>query len=285
MNNEPHSNPQRLHELLADRALGALSAQEQTELDQLLKSSAVDPESFERAAALAALALNPGPHEPMPAELMARISHDAERHLAAARQARPKPSQSHRESRTVSPAVIVAPKRGARKREVLAWCASAACLLLAVLTWLHYRPANPNPAATTTLAEARQALIQESPDAVQVAWTSTEEPTAKGAGGDVVWSNAKQQGFLRLQGLAANDAKTSQYQLWIFDAKQDERYPIDGGVFDVDPNSGEVIVPIRAKLHVVDPKMFAVTIEKPGGVVVSSRDRIALLAKVASSDK
>ena len=79
--------------------------------------------------------------------------------------------------------------------------------------------------------------------------------------------------------------KETQYQLWIFDAKQDERYPIDGGVFDVDPQSGDVIVPIRAKLHVVDPKMFAVTVEKPGGVVVSSRDRIALLAKVDNSGR
>ena len=40
-----------------------------------------------------------------------------------------------------------------------------------------------------------------------------------------------------------------------------------------------MIVPIHAKLHVVDPKMFAVTVEKPGGVVVSDRKHIAVLAK------
>ena len=50
---------------------------------------------------------------------------------------------------------------------------------------------------------------------------------------------------------------------------------------DLDKATGDVIVPIRAKLHVVDPKIFAVTVEKPGGVVVSSRDRIALLAKTS----
>jgi hypothetical protein len=33
------------------------------------------------------------------------------------------------------------------------------------------------------------------------------------------------------------------------------------------------------KLRVIDPKMFAVTVEKLDGVVVSSRKRISLLAK------
>jgi hypothetical protein len=43
-----------------------------------------------------------------------------------------------------------------------------------------------------------------------------------------------------------------------------------------------VIIPITAKLEVRDPAMFAVTIEKPGGSVVSSRDRIVVLAPVAA---
>jgi hypothetical protein len=54
---------------------------------------------------------------------------------------------------------------------------------------------------------------------------------------------------------------------------------LDGGVFDI-PTTGEVIVPINAKLQVREPFMFAITIEKPGGVVVSSRERLPLLAKV-----
>ena len=39
-------------------------------------------------------------------------------------------------------------------------------------------------------------------------------------------------------------------------------------------------MPIQAKLHVEEVYMFAITIEKPGGVVVSSRERLPLLAKV-----
>ena len=50
-------------------------------------------------------------------------------------------------------------------------------------------------------------------------------------------------------------------------------------MFDVTPNArGEVIIPIEAKLAVAKPKLFAITVEKPGGVVVSKRERIVLTA-------
>ena len=39
-----------------------------------------------------------------------------------------------------------------------------------------------------------------------------------------------------------------------------------------------VFVPIDARVPVGDVAMFAVTVEPPGGVVVSTRERIALLA-------
>jgi hypothetical protein len=43
-----------------------------------------------------------------------------------------------------------------------------------------------------------------------------------------------------------------------------------------------VIVPIQARLPVRDAAMFAVTLERAGGVVVSEREHIVVLAKVAS---
>jgi anti-sigma-K factor RskA len=96
----------------------------------------------------------------------------------------------------------------------------------------------------------------------------------------VVWNNEQQQGFMRFKaGMPANDPRRDQYQLWIFDAQRDERYPIDGGVFDVTPGQ-EVIVPIRAALRVKQPTLFAVTLEPPGGVVVSDRKHILVVAKV-----
>ena len=85
---------------------------------------------------------------------------------------------------------------------------------------------------------------------------------------------------MRFVGLAANDPTVSQYQLWIFDKARDQAYPVDGGVFDVS-GSGEVIVPIDPKIHVDDATLFAVTVERPGGVVVSKRERIVVTAKAS----
>ena len=95
----------------------------------------------------------------------------------------------------------------------------------------------------------------------------------------MVWSDDKQSGYMTFKGLEANDVSKEQYQLWIFDETQDEATPIDGGVFDVS-SDGEVTVPIDAKLEVKKPKLFAVTVEKPGGVVVSKREKIVAIGKV-----
>lgn len=100
-----------------------------------------------------------------------------------------------------------------------------------------------------------------------------------GPAGDVVWSDQLNSGFMRIDGLETNDPTVSQYQLWIFRGTDPgaEAHPVDGGVFDV-LEPGEVIVPIDAKLDVGSAGLFAVTVEKPGGVVVSGRERIVAVA-------
>jgi anti-sigma-K factor RskA len=132
------------------------------------------------------------------------------------------------------------------------------------------------PPRVPTPGERRAELLAQAPDARTIDWSVTPDPAAKGANGDVVWSESRQQGYMRIRGLAANDPKATQYQLWIFDGKRDQAHPVDGGVFDV--VDGEVVVPIRAAIRVFEPKLFAVTVEKPGGVVVSKRERIVLTA-------
>ena len=128
-----------------------------------------------------------------------------------------------------------------------------------------------------------QAIAAE-PDALRLPWQATSDPTAANAAGEVVWSGTRQTGFMRIRGLASNDPARLQYQLWVFDAQRDDRYPVDGGVFDVPAGRQEVVVPIDVKLPVDDAVLFAVTVEKPGGVVVSSRERIALLAQPEASN-
>lgn len=159
-------------------------------------------------------------------------------------------------------------------RESLAWLAFAASLLLAFVLW---RSDNDAENLLSAIPGRAQLLAQAS-DVIQVAWSEGKHPFNQTVNGDVVWSNQQQTGYMRFVGMPPNDPSVEQYQLWIIDPQRDDE-PIDGGVFDI-PSSGEVIVPIQAKLQVIQPAAFAITIEKPGGVVVSTQDQLPLLAQV-----
>jgi len=240
----PHAS-----ELLADRAVYGVDEAEARELRAM---SADGDDSFDLAAA--AIDLATVPIEPMPAGVAHRILATHQRTLTG--------------WAVMSGKSVAAP---ARRRRPLVWFATAASILLvaAAASWL-LRGQPP-----ITVAAARAQLIDSAPDAARLTWTATAE--AGGASGDVVWSASAQRGYMRFVDLPANDPTKTQYQLWIFDREREQAYPVDGGVFDV-PAAGEVIVPITAKLHVGDATGFAVTIEKPGGVVVSKRERIAVTA-------
>jgi hypothetical protein len=161
------------------------------------------------------------------------------------------------------------------------WLAAAACLALAIgsLVIRTTSIATSDPPKIEAPSDAREALLARAKDVVRADWTAATDPTGHGVSGDVVWSASEQKGYMRFKGLAKNDPKATTYQLWIFDAEQDEKYPVDGGIFAV--SGGDVIVPITAKLEVKKPKLFAITIEKPGGVVVSKRDRLVVTAAIA----
>lgn len=301
----------RREELLVDRALAGLDVDEAAEL-LALQGDEGDDEAFDRAAAAIDLGCIDEPLSPLPAALRAKIEATALQAFAA-RAAAETPAP-------VAPAapVAVADDRGAVAEppaapplaEVISldrlrsaertrwtgWLVAAACFALALASWLS-RPKEPTalptppspPSAVVpqpeppppTIAEQRAALLASGKDAVRVDWTATKDAAAAGASGDVVWSNALQRGYMRFRGLAANDPGQRQFQLWIFDKSRDERFPVDGGVFDIDPETGEVIVPITAKIRVEKPSLFAVTVEKPGGVVVSKREHIVLTAAMS----
>ena len=141
------------------------------------------------------------------------------------------------------------------------WVLAAACL---VLLLRDRRPLEPTGAGEQSPAiYAFENLDAGHPDVT----------------GRVVWDASEGRGHMVFENMPVNDPDAEQYQLWIFDRNQQDEYPIDGGVFDIG-NTGEVRVPIDPKLGVRDAWMFAVTVEKPGGVVVSSRERLVLLAKV-----
>ena len=257
---------ERMLELQAERAIRGLSPADQAELDRLVERAGDDDGSLEQAAAAAHLALEAviggkGPRA-LPAALREKLIASGREHVA---RERPRTARDGRGRR--APGWI----------GWSGWIAAAAAAVIAVLAWLP-REAGPTPAKS--LAELREELVAKEPDHVVATWKPGPDAQGKDVSGDLVWSPRAQKGFVRFRGLPKNDAAKAQYQLWIFDAKQDERYPIDAGVFDVDAASGEAIVRIDARLAVVDPKMFAVTIEKPGGVVVSAREHIVALAQL-----
>lgn len=277
---------ERLLDLLSDRALFELSADEQNELDDLLKIFPEwrDDDTFSlTAAAISLSALDTC--EEMPASLRNKIIADSSQYFAG------EPGEErHREpvlssvAGTRSNVIEFKPKRF--DWNWLGWAvAAAACVALVVNIWMSRAPQGPDLVAVPPIeqvkdkAQLRQELIDNSADLTKANWGTGNVKELTEIAGDVVWSDARQAGYLRLKGLPANDGTKETYQLWIFDETQDAKTPIDGGVFNVN-TSGEVIIPIDAKLKAKNPKMFAITIEKPGGVVVSDRMKVAALAKV-----
>jgi hypothetical protein len=204
---------------------------------------------------------------------------------------RPPASEPRPMPRAAEPTNVVSIATARPKPSMLPWFAAAACLGLAVgsIAYFTTRDGKAPPVASNlpieskpSASEARAKLLAEAKDVVRTAWGETGDQAGKGETGEVVWSNERQEGYMTFRAVAANDPKATQYQLWIFDAERDERYPVDGGVFDVDTSKGEVTIPISAKVAVGKPTLFAVTVEKPGGVVVSKRERIVVAAKTAS---
>lgn len=108
--------------------------------------------------------------------------------------------------------------------------------------------------------------VQSAPDVVRLQWRSDISGYEE-VRGEIVWSDALQAGEMRFAGLPPNDPESQQYQLWIVDPDRGE-HPVDGGVFDASADV-DIVVPVDAKLNVVEPVAFAVTLEQRGGVVVS----------------
>ena len=285
----PQKQPdEAMLDLLIKQVTEGLTPEEQRELDVLDNEVAsAYARDLEHAAAAIAVA-GTAELEPLPAALRARIEAQLQAVVAASAGAADTAagastgSEGGRGASSTVRAIGSAPR--ARRPSSAGWWAAAACLLLAVLGWLRAPPVQgpvaQGPAAAPTLAQQRAALLA-SPGAQQIQLDATAEPAAAGAKVDVVWDPQSQRGFLRFVGMQPNDPAQHQYQLWIFDGERDQRYPVDGGVFNVPPNTDQVVVPIRAQLPVHAAKAFAVTIEQPGGVVVSGREHVVAIGKAS----
>lgn len=165
-----------------------------------------------------------------------------------------------------APAAATPPAAGAHGGlSAAGWGWLAAALLLLSLGVGRWQASEPVALEPTSLPQQ----VAQDPDRLQLPFAATPDGEADFAGveGEVVWSPAQQRGYMTFRGLPKNVPSQRQYQLWIVDPTRDQ-HPVDGGVFDVDAE-GEVVIPIDAKLRIDEPRAFAITLEQPGGVVVS----------------
>jgi hypothetical protein len=277
-----------LYDLIVKRVTEGVTKDERQQLEQFDREL-VKRESFAFESTVAAIGLAGVEIEQMPDHLVAKIA-------AAAPAAMRTESESEGNATILETApTFTADDVFKRKPRtfifgLLGWAAAAVLLVVLGIQFYSVRVnkqpgdavvALPSPSIEPTIAAQRDDFMHEATDMVSATWAPGNIKDMRVVG-DVVWSDAKQKGYMRLRGLPPNDPGTTSYQLWIFDKSQDAATPIDGGVFNM-PASGEVVIPIDAKLKASKPQMFAVTMEKAGGVVVSKREKIAALAKVETS--
>jgi hypothetical protein len=251
----------RMVELLDDRALGVLSAEDAVELEALLgRSGASGAAAGEAADAVVTdLLLDQFSDRPtaeaMPESLRGRLV------------ARGEGLVSGEPAGRIGPAPVAS-------GGWIGWTVAAAALLLAAIGWLK-------PIGTgAVVPEQRLAQLENDPDTIVLPFAGMGDLEGASGVGEIVWNPRLQEGFLRLSQLPDNDPSQGQYQLWIFDTTRDT-YPVDGGVFNVaDRATGEYLVPFEPRLGVGDATAFAVTKERPGGVVVTDKAGLVLYAPV-----
>ncbi len=202
------------------------------------------------------------------------------------------------------------------------WVAAAACLTFAISTKLSNQndvapgaggiammpaggfEAGPRQSADATRslielirtksarearAEIVRAAFKGSADVVTVpilasASFSPDRVSVPQALGDVIWSGDSQKGMLHLTSLAAITTPGDVYQLWVVDALRDEKFPVSGGTFRVSESESVTLVPFTPAVKVSYASRFLITIERNGGVVVTSGEDVTAVAPTTATE-
>jgi len=258
---------ERLAELLAEEAATGLGRPESLEIEELMSTDTeMARDEFMRVASLVQVGFLVDDErgvERMPDDLRAKLERQAQSYFAQGRARNDAGIVSDIQSARRTRAETATSKSRWLNAGMTGWYLAAALALAFFVV-----RGGPEPGSPAAPAEPRATLMAQA-DAIVAPWAASAAAEGyEGVTGDVVWSDERQAGYMRLSGLVANEPATAQYQLWIVDPDRDER-PVDGGVFDVPAGTREVIIPIDSKLAVNGPAAFAITLEKPGGVVVS----------------
>ncbi len=282
----------KLLELLADQTIFGLSSEELLELEQLKKQF---PEwekdsSLELTAAAIGLS-NLEINEDLPANLRTKIFANADEFFNQSGESKQIVNSASQadiaDTEEIQKTFEFEPQRPFWKW--LGWAvAAAACVALAINLWMTRSRPQPEivknlpvvqtPTPKLSAAQERAQLLSAANDAVKI--PLADPKNTKEVLGEMVWSNTLQKGYARFTNLPANDTAKETYQLWIVDEAQNPKNPaINGGVFDISA-TGEVIIPIDPQVKVRKPTVIAVTVEKPGGVVVSAQEKVVAFAKI-----
>ena len=238
----------RFEELDAGRAFGDLSSEEFNEWQQLAPQFLNSQEvSFDYL--LTELELDKTSSTPLPSSLSEKLVETTHQFISG--------DNKDSDDQKVTPFV-----------NWLGW-GIAACLAVLLLL-------GPSEPKVATVAEKFE-VLKESSGSMRLEFAPASDPYAK-VEGEVIWNDERQEGYMSLINLAANNPKENQYQLWIVDPERDE-LPVDGGVFDIPEGVDKALIPIKNALEVDKPTLFVITLEQPGGVVKSKQEVVVAIAK------
>jgi hypothetical protein len=287
--NNPHDDLSRELAQMVDRVTGDIAAE---------TDGWYEPDDLELAAAEVAVAYAERSTESLPPALQAKLKRAASQgnwnkstSRAVAGQITPQsaPTEPKRPLERGEINMPPLPGRGAAGKggsravfSAAGWLAAAAAIAIAAIGWM--RPAQTTPSQdpdsiAQLTAEERLVALDSDPRSVSDEWfawyggtlapENDPRPAAEQVTGRYVWNEAIQEGYMVFENMPINDPSVEQYQLWLVSA--DHEHPIDGGVFDI-ATGGRVIVPIDPKISATNIAALGITVEKPGGVVVSSRE-------------
>ena len=264
---------QRMDELLIDEILWGLDGDERAEFEALTASTPIDSKqrlSYEIAAAQACVSLYSESSTETgsklweaPAPMRERLESLAVHTLMQRRNLSLTDLDSKLDS-AAEPAAVTSGAFPGPRPWLSQLVAAAAVVLASFLLYERSRTAEDLDRLVNDVLAAR--------DAQKLPWQD------RNLQGQVTWSSDMQRGVLTIEGLEKNNPDEFRYQLWIVDESRDGANRVDGGLFDV-AGDGTVQVPFTPRLDVRNAAMFAVTVEKPWGAVVSQQRSFVALAK------
>jgi hypothetical protein len=253
---------ERRRDLLADRVLEGLGPAAEAELAELGDAATLAEESLDLEVAAARFdRAAVSPLTPMPADVADRVRMALAGHAASGDgvAGRIVPADA-------SSSAATSGRWGTLLRAAGGFAAAAAIVLVAITALRD----QVQPVEPTTPTAARAALVSRATDLVSLRWQGTDHPDIREArdkglvSGEVIWSDAESEGFVRVCHLGINDPATGSYRLWVWNADDPDGPPVACATFDVVQSADFTVVPMTPAATVDRPVRASVTLVPAG---------------------